>query len=152
MSESEYSSPGFFLRNVVIDRRSKTYRIEGVDQPEMSYTDFTISDDRNMVTFVNHLAGSIRVVKSIKCDVITVISVASNKKEKAVSIKLSKKELSYLLTGAYLGYREYKDAPNEWPYPPMEIAEEFSLEAYRTYLKVKEAYELAEDEGDGIVN
>ena len=60
-----------------------------------------------------------------------------------ITLKFTKEELSYLLTGAYLSYREYRDSQDRWPYPPAEIARECSDQAYSLYMKIKKAYDDA---------
>ena len=50
-----------------------------------------------------------------------------------ITIKFTKEELTYLLSGAYLAYREYKDSRDRWPYPPAEVANECANEAYKLY-------------------
>jgi hypothetical protein len=65
-----------------------------------------------------------------------------------IAISFTKDELSYLLTGAYLGYREYKDSHDTWPYPPAGVAQECSDQAYKLYVKIRKAYDEAR-EGEG---
>ncbi len=60
-----------------------------------------------------------------------------------ITIKFTKDELSYLLQGAYLSYREYKDSQDRWPYPPPEVAQECSDQAYKLYMKIRKAYDDA---------
>ena len=58
-----------------------------------------------------------------------------------IILKFTKEEMSYLLTGVYLNYREYRDSQYRWPYPPAEVAQECSGQAYRLYMRIKMAYE-----------
>ena len=58
-----------------------------------------------------------------------------------ITLKFTKEELSYLLTGAYLSYREYRDSQDRWPYPPAEVAQKCSDQAYKLYTKVRKAYD-----------
>ena len=66
-----------------------------------------------------------------------------NDMEDGITIKFTKDELSYLLQGAYLSYREYKDSQGRWPYPPPEVAQECSDQAYKLYMKIRKAYDDA---------
>ena len=63
-----------------------------------------------------------------------------------ITIKFTKEELTYLLSGAYLAYREYKDSQDRWPYPPAEVANECANEAYKLYKKIRKAYDEARNE------
>ena len=58
-----------------------------------------------------------------------------------ITIKFTKDELSYLLQGAYLSYREYKDSQGRWPYPPPEVAQGCSDQAYKLYTKIRKVYD-----------
>lgn len=60
-----------------------------------------------------------------------------------ITLRFTKEELSYLLIGAYLSYREYRDSQNQWPHPPAEVARECSDHAYSLYRKIKKAYDDA---------
>ena len=63
-----------------------------------------------------------------------------------ITIKFTKEELTYLLSGAYLAYREYKDSQDRWPYPPAEVANQCANEAYQLYMKIRRAYDEARNE------
>ena len=63
-----------------------------------------------------------------------------------IIIKLTKDQLTYLLSGAYLAYREYKDSQDKWPYPPAEVANQCANEAYQLYMKIRKAYDEARNE------
>ena len=60
-----------------------------------------------------------------------------------ITLRFTKEELSYLLIGAYLSHREYRDSQNQWPHPPAEVARECSDHAYSLYRKIKKAYDDA---------
>ena len=63
-----------------------------------------------------------------------------------ITIKFTKEELSYLETGAYLAYREYKGSQDKWPYPPAEVANLCANEAYQLYMKIRKVYDEARNE------
>ena len=69
--------------------------------------------------------------------------------EDSTTIKFTKDELPYLLEGAYLCYREYKDSQGRWPYPPPEVAQECSDQAYKLYTKIRKVYD-SERKNEGV--
>ena len=69
--------------------------------------------------------------------------------EDGITIKFSKDKLPYLLEGAYLCYREYKDSQDRWPYPPAEVAQGCSDQAYKLYVKIRKVYD-GERKNEGV--
>ena len=56
-----------------------------------------------------------------------------------LTLTLTKDETTRLQLAVYLHYNEMKDAEHKWPYPPPEVAEARRQDAYKLYMKIKNA-------------